>query len=237
MPPQRKNALWVNAGTLVQPSPAVKYRGIFINDEDWGLQPWAAKTFEPEHGGIGPKTYAKIFELLLRLKANTLWPAMHAVTKPFNRFAENARLADAYAIVMGSSHAEPMLRNNVGEWTAPPETYNYLTNRDGVIKYWDERLATNLRHMFFAAQAIAPQMERLGGGCIINMGSIIWRLTHTGLPAYSTSKAGVTGLTRTMAREYGPSGIRVNTISPGAVWTERQIKLWYTPEFEQRMRA
>ena len=102
--------------------------------------------------------------------------------------------------------------------------------------YWDERIATNLRHMFFAAQATVPQMKRLGGGCIINMGSIIWRLTHTGLPAYSTSKAGVTGLTRTMAREYGPSGIRVNTISPGAVWTERQIKLWYTPEFEQRVR-
>jgi D-xylose 1-dehydrogenase len=102
--------------------------------------------------------------------------------------------------------------------------------------YWDERIATNLRHMFFAAQAIAPQMKRIGGGCIINMGSIIWRLTHTGLPAYSTSKAAVTGLTRTMAREYGPSGIRVNTISPGAVWTERQIKLWYTPEFEQRVR-
>jgi NAD(P)-dependent dehydrogenase (short-subunit alcohol dehydrogenase family) len=102
--------------------------------------------------------------------------------------------------------------------------------------YWDERLATNLRHMFFAAQAIAPHMKRLGGGCIINMGSIIWRLTHTGLPAYSTSKAAVTGLTRTMAREYGSAGIRVNTISPGAVWTERQIKLWYTAEFEQRMR-
>jgi len=102
--------------------------------------------------------------------------------------------------------------------------------------YWDERIATNLRHMFFAAQAIAPQMKRLGGGCIINMGSIIWRLRQTGLPAYSTSKAAVTGLTRTMAREYGPSGIRVNTISPGAVWTERQIKLWYTPEFEQRVR-
>ena len=102
--------------------------------------------------------------------------------------------------------------------------------------YWDERLATNLRHMFFAAQAIAPHMKRLGGGCIINMGSIIWRLTHSGLPAYSTSKAAVTGLTRTMAREYGSAGIRVNTISPGAVWTERQIKLWYTPEFEQRMR-
>jgi D-xylose 1-dehydrogenase len=99
--------------------------------------------------------------------------------------------------------------------------------------YWDERIAVNLRHMFFTAQAIAPQMKRLGGGAIVNLGSIVWRLKHTGLPAYSACKAAVTGLTRTQAREYGPFGIRVNTISPGAVWTERQIKLWYTPQFEK----
>jgi NAD(P)-dependent dehydrogenase (short-subunit alcohol dehydrogenase family) len=102
-------------------------------------------------------------------------------------------------------------------------------------EYWDERLATNLRHMFFAAKAIAPQMQRLGGGSIINMSSIIWRLAITSLPAYSTCKAAVIGLMRTQAREYGPHNIRVNAISPGAVWTERQIKLWYTPEFEQEM--
>jgi D-xylose 1-dehydrogenase len=102
-------------------------------------------------------------------------------------------------------------------------------------EYWDERFATNLRHMFFAAKAIAPQMQRLGRGSIINMSSIIWRLAHTGLPAYITCKAAVIGLTRTQAREYGPHNIRVNAISPGAVWTERQIKLWYTPEFKQEM--
>ena len=104
-------------------------------------------------------------------------------------------------------------------------------------EYWDDRLDVNLRHMFFAAQAVAPQMKELGGGAIINMGSIIWRLKHTGLPAYITSKAAVTGLTRTLARQLGPFGIRVNTISPGAVWTERQIKLWYTPEFEKEIMA
>jgi D-xylose 1-dehydrogenase len=103
--------------------------------------------------------------------------------------------------------------------------------------YWDDRIEVNLRHMFFAAQAVAPQMKELGGGAIINMGSIIWRLKHTGLPAYITSKAAVTGLTRTLARQLGPLGIRVNTISPGAVWTERQIKLWYTPEFEKEIMA
>src|SRR6266404_2895887 len=99
------------------------------------------------------------------------------------------------------------------------------------------RIAVNLRHMFFAAQAVAPQMKRLRGGAIINLGSIIWRLKHAGLPVYNVSKASVTGLTRVLARELGPSGIRVNTISPGAVWTERQMKLWYTPEFEKEVMA
>src|SRR6266404_5062685 len=100
-----------------------------------------------------------------------------------------------------------------------------------------DRIAVNLRHMFFAAQAVAPQMKRLRGGAIINLGSIIWRLKHAGLPVYNVSKASVTGLTRVLARELGPSGIRVNTISPGAVWTERQMKLWYTPEFEKEVMA
>jgi NAD(P)-dependent dehydrogenase (short-subunit alcohol dehydrogenase family) len=91
--------------------------------------------------------------------------------------------------------------------------------------------------MFFAAQAVAPQMKRLGGGAILNLGSIIWRLKHTGLPVYNVTKASITGLTRVLAREFGPFGIRVNTISPGAVWTDRQIKLWYTPEFEKEVMA
>jgi D-xylose 1-dehydrogenase len=103
--------------------------------------------------------------------------------------------------------------------------------------YWDDRIAVNLRHVFFASQAIAPQMKRLGSGSIINMGSIVWRLKHTGLPVYSASKGAISGLTRTQAREYGPFGIRVNTILPGAVWTERQIRLWYTPEFERDIMA
>ncbi len=141
--PAKKAALHVAAGVRKFGPPSVKYRGIFINDEDWGLQPWAKETFEPENGGIGPKTYEKVFELLLRLKANTLWPAMHACAKPFNADPRNAALADARGIVMGSSHAEPMLRNNVGEWTAAKEAYNYATNREGVHAYWEERVKTN----------------------------------------------------------------------------------------------
>jgi Glycosyl hydrolase family 115/Gylcosyl hydrolase family 115 C-terminal domain len=143
--PERKARLVVSAGLRREGPPSVQYRGIFLNDEDWGLQPWAAKTFEPERAGIGPKTYARIFELLLRLRANTLWPAMHKVTRPFNSYPENKRVADDYAIVMGSSHAEPMLRNNVGEWTDDPKAYDYTRNPEGVRRYWEERLRENGR--------------------------------------------------------------------------------------------
>lgn len=146
VPARRRAALWIASGTRSFGPPSVKYRGIFINDEDWGLHPWAARTYEPEAGGIGPKTYGRIFELLLRLKANTLWPAMHKVSPAFNANPENARLADRYGIVMGSSHAEPMLRNNVGEWKDAPERFNYAANRDGVRAYWQERVRTNGRY-------------------------------------------------------------------------------------------
>jgi hypothetical protein len=144
--PAHRANLVLSAGRCVEGPPSVKYRGIFLNDEDWGLEPWAAKTFEPEAGNIGPKTYAKICELLLRLKANTLWPAMHPCTKAFNAFPENRLVADRYGIVMGSSHCEPLLRNNVDEWNSQSRgEWNYQTNRDGVLKYWEERLKENGR--------------------------------------------------------------------------------------------
>ncbi|MFA9390660.1 MAG: glycosyl hydrolase 115 family protein [Prolixibacteraceae bacterium] len=121
--------------------PSVQYRGIFLNDEDWGLQPWAAKTFEPETGDIGPKTYEKIFQLLLRLKANTIWPAMHPCTKGFYTIPGNREMAEKYHIVVGTSHAEPMLRNNVSEWNKDERgRFNYFTNKAEVTEYWQERI-------------------------------------------------------------------------------------------------
>ncbi|MEO5957508.1 MAG: glycosyl hydrolase 115 family protein [Opitutaceae bacterium] len=145
--PRKRQALILAAGTHTQGPPSVKFRGIFLNDEDWGLQPWAAKTFEPETGDIGPKTYAKIFELLLRLKANFCWSAMHPSTKPFNSFPENKVVADRYAIVMGSSHAEPMLRNNVGEWPRDQaQKWNPVTNLPAILDYWEQRVRENGRY-------------------------------------------------------------------------------------------
>ena len=99
-------------------------------------------------------------------------------------------------------------------------------------EYWDERQATNLRHQFFAIQAVAPMMREAGGGSIVNFGSISWHTAQGGMPAYTTAKAAVEGLTRGMARDLGPFGIRVNTVIPGWIMTERQITMWLTPEAE-----
>jgi len=102
--------------------------------------------------------------------------------------------------------------------------------RDVSPEFWDERQATNIRHMFFAIQAVAPGMIEAGGGSIINMGSNSWWEAGGGFPAYTTAKAAVHGLTRTMARDLGRHRIRVNTVVPGWIMTERQKELWVTPE-------
>jgi NAD(P)-dependent dehydrogenase (short-subunit alcohol dehydrogenase family) len=95
-------------------------------------------------------------------------------------------------------------------------------------EYWDERLAVNLRHQFFAIQAAAPMMQARKRGSIVNFGSISWHLKSGGMPAYTTAKAGVEGLTRSFARDLGADGIRVNCIIPGWIMTERQKTLWLT---------
>ena len=101
--------------------------------------------------------------------------------------------------------------------------------------YWDERMAVNLRHQFFAAQAIAPMMKQAGGGSIINFGSTSWMIGQGGMAGYTAAKSAVMGLTRSLARDLGQDDIRVNSIAPGWIMTERQIKLWLTPEGEREL--
>jgi NAD(P)-dependent dehydrogenase (short-subunit alcohol dehydrogenase family) len=103
---------------------------------------------------------------------------------------------------------------------------------DVTPEYWDERLSVNLRHQFFAAQAIIPMLQAAGGGAIVNFGSTSWHLSQGGMPAYVTAKAGIEALTRSLARDYGPDGIRANCILPGWIMTKRQIEKWLTPEGE-----
>lgn len=103
--------------------------------------------------------------------------------------------------------------------------------------YWDQRLAVNLRHHFFATQCVVPGMKKAGGGSIINLGSVSWHSAIPDLSVYETAKAGIEGLTRALARELGESNIRVNCVIPGAIRTLRQMKLWHTPEEEAKILA
>jgi len=103
--------------------------------------------------------------------------------------------------------------------------------------YWDNRMNVNLRHLFFAAQAVIPGMKQRGQGLILNFGSISWHIPHTQLSLYMTAKAAIEGMTRALARELGPFGIRANTVVPGGVRTPRQVALWHNPEEEARIVA
>jgi NAD(P)-dependent dehydrogenase (short-subunit alcohol dehydrogenase family) len=106
---------------------------------------------------------------------------------------------------------------------------------DVTLEYWNDRIAVNLRHQFFAAQAVYPQMKAAGGGSIINFGSISWMNSEGGYNAYTTSKAAVHGMTRGLARDWGIDQIRVNTVVPGWVMTERQVKLWLDADGERQL--
>ena len=141
--PEKRNRLTIANDYQTFQSPSVEYRGIFLNDEDWSLQPWSWKTFEPStiKGRIGARTYKEIFKLLLRLRANAIWPGMHGITTPFYFVPGAKEMADSCGIAIGTSHCEPLMRNNVGEWSEKRRgAYNYITNRDSVQAYWIERL-------------------------------------------------------------------------------------------------
>lgn len=106
---------------------------------------------------------------------------------------------------------------------------------DVTPEYWDERIAVNLKHQFFSAQAVAPDMTRAGGGAIVNIGSVSWVIGQGDMPCYTTAKSAVQGLTRALARDLGPHNIRVNSILPGWIMTQRQQDLWLTPDGEAEL--
>lgn len=141
--PEKRSKLTLSDSYKTLQSPSVEFRGIFLNDEDWSLQPWSWKTFEKGNpkGRIGARTYKEIFKLLMRLRANAIWPGMHGITTPFYLVPGAKEMADSCGIVIGTSHCEPMMRNNVGEWNEKKRgAYNYITNKKNVQDYWIERL-------------------------------------------------------------------------------------------------
>ena len=158
--PEKREVFHLPIGYTLTQEPTVPYRGIFLNDEDWGLLPWSNGRPQPNlsqgegvntptvnnKGGksvrpIGPKTYRRIFELMLRLRANTLWPAMHECTLPFFLTEGNREAAADYSIFIGSSHCEPMVCNAAGEWERRGKgAYDYVNNSKEVYKFWEERV-------------------------------------------------------------------------------------------------
>jgi hypothetical protein len=151
VPVERRASVTVPAGPCKRYEPSVRYRGVFINDEQ-NLTTWSRRTQEPDKN-IGPRTYERIFELLLRLKANYLWPAMHPYSDFFNKHRENPELAERYGIVVGSSHPEALLRNGVHEWAPWAEehrgadgvlpVYDYTVNPGVISDYWRARARQN----------------------------------------------------------------------------------------------
>lgn len=137
----KKDQLHLKVDKYISKEPTVKYRGIFINDEDWGLYRWSKRNFEKEVGNFGPRTYAKICELLLRLQANYLCPAMHDASMAFHRIPENRVVADRFAIIMGSSHCEPLLFNTASEWKRDKMgEWDYINNKKGVDSVLNARV-------------------------------------------------------------------------------------------------
>lgn len=141
-----------------------------------------------------------------------------------------AALRSAFAQIAAELGTVTVLVNNAGS------DDRHIT-AEITPEYWDERLAVNLRHVFFAIQAVSGGMTAAGGGSIVNMGSIAWLIPSTNQAAYVTAKAGIVGLTRSLAHELGAANIRVNCVLPGAIMTERQRRLWVTPQYAATIRA
>ncbi|AQH00633.1 3-oxoacyl-ACP reductase [Burkholderia sp. KK1] len=168
--------------------------------------------------------------------------------------ADSRRLEQTLA---GEPHAPTFLHCDLRDAAAIERAFDDIANTAGSIDvlvnnaanddrhhwdnvsaaYWDERMAVNLRHQFFCAQAAANRMRAAKHGTIVNMGSISWHLALPELTLYMTAKAAIEGLTRGLARELGEHGIRVNTVIPGAVRTPRQMKLWQSPDSEAKLIA
>lgn len=137
------------------------------------------------------------------------------------------------------------LQKTIGEFAAKLGPIGVLINNAAhderhatdtvTAEYWDDRIAVNLKHQFFAAQAVLPGMKAAGGGSIVNFGSTSWMIGQGGMAVYTAAKSAVLGLTRSLARDYGQFNIRVNTVAPGWIMTERQIEKWLTPEGEAEL--
>lgn len=203
--------------------PSLKGRTVFITGGASGIGAEITRAFAAQGARVGFVDFDR--ETAERLVSETAGD----VTFEFCDLRDIDALRAAFATLADKLGPASILANNA----ARDDRHGW---QDVTPEYWDERQQTNLRHMFFAIQAVAPGMIAAGGGSIVNMSSNSWHEAVGGMPAYVTAKAAVEGLTRTMARDLGPHRIRVNTVVPGWVMTERQKTLWATPEALERHR-
>ncbi|SCM66013.1 SDR family NAD(P)-dependent oxidoreductase [Donghicola eburneus] len=196
--------------------PSLKGRVVYVSGGASGIGARIVKGFAEQGAQVG-------FLDLDAQAAERLSAEYDNVTYEICDLRDINALRDAMANLKARIGAAEVLVNNA----ARDDRHNW---QDVTPEYWDERQATNIRHMFFSIQAVAPDMIAAGGGAIINMGSNSWFEAGGGFPAYTTAKAAVQGLTRTMARDLGQHRIRVNAVIPGWIMTERQKELWVTPE-------
>lgn len=196
--------------------PSLKGRVVYVSGGASGIGARIVKGFAEQGAKVG-------FLDLDAQAAERLSAEYDNVTYEICDLRDIDALRDAMANLKTRIGAAEVLVNNA----ARDDRHNW---QDVTPEYWDERQATNIRHMFFSIQAVAPDMIAAGGGAIINMGSNSWFEAGGGFPAYTTAKAAVQGLTRTMARDLGQHRIRVNAVIPGWIMTERQKELWVTPE-------
>ena len=196
--------------------PSLKGKTIFITGGASGIGFELVRGFAAQGANVG---FVDVHESNSKALSDTAVNITHEICDLTNVEA----LQEALAKLASRLGPATVLVNNA----ANDDRHNW---QDVTPAYWDERLQTNLRHQFFAIQCVAPGMIAAGGGSIINMGSNSWHETGGGFPAYATSKAAIHGLTRTMARDLGQHRIRVNTVVPGWIMTDRQKDLWATPE-------
>ncbi len=203
--------------------PSLKQRTVYITGGASGIGAEIVKAFAAQGSRVG---FVDLDEQAsASLAADTAGEVIYEVCD----LRDITALQAAFAALADRIGTATILVNNA----ARDDRHDW---REVTADYWDERMATNLRHMFFAIQAVAPGMIAAGGGSIINFGSNSWWEAGGGFPAYTTAKSAVHGLTRTMARDLGAHRIRVNTVVPGWVMTERQKSLWASPETLEKHR-
>jgi NAD(P)-dependent dehydrogenase (short-subunit alcohol dehydrogenase family) len=206
--------------------PSLKGKSVFISGGGSGIGEGLVEAFAGQgaHVAFCDIAVAESEALVARLSGAAFTPIFHAV---------DLRDIDAVQAMIGTVEQQlggiDVLINNAAN-------DDRHTIAEVTPAYWDERMAVNLRHLFFAAQAAVPALKRAGGGVILNFGSISWHLALPDLTLYQTAKAAIEGLTRSLARDLGRDNIRVNTIIPGNVKTVRQEK-WYTAEGEAEIVA